>query len=705
MTLYVFSSNRALNNFYKNSKSILLPDAKTIQNFIDDITIIESKRNLPKELRILFLFKAIKNVDISKLGFNKTFLNFLEGSKFLFHFFDELKSSMVSIEDIDIEDTYGEYYDHLQILKQIYSAYENLLSKFDFFDAKNEYKININYLKSYKNIFIFLDGILSKFDFDLIKKASCYCDIKIQFIYDKYSAFMYRDFAKNLQNNHKYIFSITENKIIKEERILDAPPSIFVYSFQIRINQILLILAKVNEWLKDGITNIAIILPDENFKEYLQLFDTNKNIDYSMGFTNKALIKEIEKIKNESCSKNVKEFLSLVKQIDEDNALEDLLEQLDSIDEEILNELRGIDIANLILTQIPNLKDNAAGKVRAIKVLESRNMTFDKLIIVDFNDHLIPMFNDYDMFLNTTIRKKVNMPTIFDKENLQLHHYFNAIKNAQEVHLSYCVKDSMPKIISELNIKEEINGDLLWRYFEPKEEKIHVEETLKFRNKITNLGATSIKSFVNCKRSFYFKYLEELMAIDKELNQSKMHGIFYTIGKDFDISKIDDLIIDDDKRKQFELMLIKEKIMPFLLDQRKKIKNENREILELESKFDFKYREYKFIGRIDRIDKVGDRIEIIDYKLIKNMNPNNEDYLQLLIYKKALEGKYQNINAFYYDVYSNKAYEMTQDIEEECKNTLDLALNELSQNEVNFEMTQDIKKCKYCNFKYLCNRF
>ena len=710
MTLYVFSSNRALNNFYKNSKSILLPDAKTIENFIEDIAFIPNKRKLPKNLRILFLFAAIKDLDISKLGFDKTFLNFLEGSKFLFHFFDELKSSIVEIDDIDMEDTYGEYSLNLKILKQIYESYENLLSKFDFYDAKNNYEININYLKAYRNIHIFVDGILSKFDFSLIKKASFYCDIKIEFIYDKYSSPLYKNLSKNFKNNHKYIFSITENKIIKEEKLPDAFPSIFAYSFQLRINQTLLVLAKINEWLEKGITDIAIILPDENFKEYLQLFDTNKNIDYSMGFTNRELIKNIEKLKNhiavENPKININDFCNLIKEIDKDRVLDDILLMLDSIDENILDGLDSIDLINFLLTQIPNLKDTKAGKIRIMSILESRNLAFDKLIIVDFNDKFIPMLSDNDMFLNTAIRKKVQMPTILLKENLQLHYYFNAIKNAKEVHLAYCALDSTPKIINDLNLKEEFNGDLLWRYFEPKKEKIYLDEEFKSKNKITSLGATSIKAFVNCKRSFYFKYLEELNAVSEELNQSKIHNILYSIGKDFDISKIDSLIKDNSKRKQFELMLIKEKITPFLLDQKMKIENENRKILELEEEFDFKYQGYRFRGKIDRIDRVGDGIEIIDYKLIKNMKPKVEDYLQLLIYKKALENRYfESKRALYYDVYNNKEYEMTKEIEEECEEILDLALDELKNDEINFEMTEDLKKCKYCNFKYLCNRF
>ena len=709
MTLYVFSSNRSLNNFYKNSESILLPDAKTIENFIDDIAFIPNKRKLPKNLRILFLWKAIKNISMKELGFDKTFSNFLESSKFLFHFFDELKSSIVKIDDINVEDTYGEYSLHLKILKEIYESYENLLSKFNFYDAKNEYEINVNYLKTYKNIFIFVDGILSKFDFSLIKKASHYCDIKIQFIYDKYSSPFYKDLSKDFKNNHKYIFSITENKIINEEKLPDTFPNIFTYSFQLRINQTLLVLAKINEWLEEGITNIAIILPNENFKEYLQLFDKNKNIDYSMGFTNRNLIKNIEKLKNNENKRiDSNDFYNLIKEIDKDKALDDVLLMLDSIDKEILEELDSIDIVNFLLTQIPNLKDKDGGKIKIMSILESRNLAFDKLIIVDFNDKFIPMLSDNDMFLNTAIRKRVKMPTITLKENLQMHYYFNAIKNAKEVHLAYCALDELPKIINELNLKEEFNGDSLWRYFERKKEKIYLEEELKSRNKITNLSATSIKAFIDCKRSFYFKYLEKLKAISEELNQSRIHNILHSIGKDFDTSKIDSLIKDENKKKQFELMLIKEKITPFLLNQKWKIENEDREILELEEEFNFKYQDYIFSGKIDRIDRVGDEIEIIDYKLIKNMKPSNEDYLQLLIYKKALKEKYkkyENINALYYDVYNNKEYEITKEIEEECEEILSLALNELKNDEIDFHMTEDLKKCKYCNFKYLCNRF
>lgn len=705
MNLLVFSSNRSLNYFYQNSNDLLLPYATTIKDFLDDIIIVEEKIKIPKYFRSILLWSCINNIKIEKIGFDRTFIRFLKNSTFLFNFFDEIKSSMINIDDIDINDTYGDYEDHLKILKKIYYNYNQLLANLGFYDIKLNYRLYANYLKTYKNIHIYVDGVLSKFDFNLLLEASKYTNITIEFVYDKYNAFIYKNlFIDEFILNNQYIYDLNQKKIISNKKLYKNLPKISIYSFKIRINQSLLIIAKINEWLEKGIKDIAVILPDESFAKYLQIFDKHRNLNYAMGIENIDLINKIKKLKIDY-DNNKSKFNNIFEALKEIDILKDILFELCKLDS-ILENLTYEDILEFISTQIPNIDDNYGGKVRVMGILESRGIKFDKLIIIDCNDGLVPSINNNDMFLNANIREKLGMPTLNDKENFQLHYYYNAITNANEVCLAFCSSKPHSKILDIIN-GNIINGDKIWSFFPKIEEKKFIEEKFIIKDPPLRLSASSINIFLKCKVKFYFNYLENLSSEIKEINNGTIiHNILKNIGKDFNITNLDDLI--DDKysySKLLDIKVILKQLTPFFKSQKEQINN-GLEILEIESPFEFIIDRFVINGKIDRVDRVGDTINIIDYKLANNFNPKGNDYMQLFIYKKALEKKYDGseINAYYYDLYNNYKYIMSNENIKICEDTFNNLIKELK-GELIFSKTESIKECIYCDYKYLCNRY
>lgn len=716
MKLFVFPTNRVLNNFYINCKDSILPNATTIRSFFEEAIIVDGKSKISKNLRKIILWDIISGFEVERIGFDRTFLRFLENSSFLFNFFDEIESANIDIKNIDISDTYGDYEDHLRILNNIYDSYKKRLDELHLYDNATNYRLNAAYIKHYKNIEIHIDGLLSNKDFNLIKEIANFSNIDIVFECSKYNKTIFeRLLNQKLKIDTKYTININTNTIKNQISLDIKKPNILLYRFSLRLNQVLLVIAKINEWLKNGYESIAIILPSDDFKKYLKLFDKARNLNYAMGLEDSETISKIRNVElkidtSKSKFRNIIDHIGTIKENLKDEFYE--LARFESLFEKLDYD----DILEFIAKNIKNVDDIYGGKVKVIGILETRGITFDKIIIVDFNDEFLPKINDSDIFINSSIRKKVNLPTINDKENLQRHYYTNLINNANEV----CIAFHSSKIPSNLfddfglDINNAIDGESLWSFFPKNTQKEYIEDEIiaNFENK--NLSATKIKIFLDCKRKFYFYSIAKLTpnkTDDEETNAfigNTIHSILKDLGDDFKIESFKNAL----KQKEMSLLnridveSLIHKIKPFI-ESNHKILRGNRRILHREFEYECEIFGFKFSGRIDRIDKDENNIYIIDYKIKNDFDEKKEKYLQLLIYKKAISKIYKdcNIEAIYYDVLNDKLYYMDSAKEEAEEKILQEAIKSLNTNNINFEKTNDTSVCGYCDYKYLCNMY
>lgn len=713
MNLFVFPTNRALNDFYINYKSSILPDATTIKGFFDEVIIIDKKTKIPKHLRKIILWDIIDEFEVKKIGFDKTFLRFLENSSFLFNFFDEIESALIDIKDIDSSDTYGDYEDHLRIINKIYNAYKQRLDDLNLYDNATSYRLNTAYLKYYKNIDIYIDGLVSNKDFSIIKSISNITNINLIFECSRYNTFIFdKLFDYKFKPQMRYTININTNKITNQITIQTKKPKISLYSFSIRLNQALLVIAKINEWLKEGADNIIVVLPSEDFKRYLKLFDKAKNLNYAMGLEDTNTIAKLENLKEnlniDSTQSKLQNIINNLNNINKD--IKDELLELSSFST-IFEKLEYKEILDFIISNIKNLDDISGGKVKVIGILETRGIDFDKVIIVDFNDDFLPKINDDDIFLNSSIRKKINLPTIKDKENLQRHYYTKLINNANEVCIAFCSNTIHSSLIDdlELNASNAIEGENIWSFFPQSNEKEYIEDIIIADYTDSTLSVTKINDFLSCKRKFYFLNIAKLKPKDKNENAflgSTIHSILKDLHNDFtmesfrnEINKREINILD-----KVDLETTLYKIEPFINKNYKMLQN-GREILHREFPFECEIFGFNFKGIIDRIDRYANKIYIIDYKIKNNFIINNENYLQLLVYKKAIHNIYKDyvIEAMYYDVLNNKVYYMKPEDEEAQESILKETISLFKNGNINFEKTNSSSICHYCNYKYLCN--
>jgi len=744
MNLKIFTTSRQIRKWLEDKDNQLLDKYTTLGEFLEKIIVVDGKKFIDKDLRKKYLFEAIKNVDVEKLGISREFINFFEDSDFIFSFFNELFLERVDIDKVIMSDVYLDYEEHLTILKEILKNYKDLLEKDGYVDKFliDEYRINEGLLKDIDKIEMRLDGYLTKFDVEVLRKIPR--KIEINFEVDRFNkSLIEKSLGVSVKEGKRYIYDF---KNLIEFDLKENNSNIEVEYFSERINQIEYVFAKIAEFVNDGIEpeNIVVILPDESFSEFLELFDEMENLNFAMGesFTKSNLyiklkaiyeylsgddlaIKKCEDVIDEFEKKDLIEFIKNLANNKELKVIDEELFRLSAFKHFFNNKK---DFLYFVLERFKDKRfdDVYSGKITCMGVLESRGIKFDGVILVDFNDEVVPNVGESDLFLNTFIRKMAKLPTRFDKENLQKHYYFQLINNAKKIAISY-VKDeenAPSKFLYELGLSLGENTDGKYQFFKTSKEK----EIAKYNEKLNikfPLFPTTLKTLMECPKRYYF---EKVLEISNPDTQEEFFGnIFHESLKELDnfrsadeyykklIEKITSKI--NDKRLLFEV-LVKwdDKIKKFC-----KIDFELRSGKNSfpEQLIKFNYKGFELGAIVDRMDIDDKEVVLIDYKTSKNAK-KNEDYiydLQTTFYylwaKKQFPDK--EIKTYIWDIENTKLIEgvIKTEILDEVLDNLPKEIKEAEDIVVEFERNGEIKQkvaksakdiCRFCPYIVACGK-
>lgn len=776
--LLVFPTSRAIRDYISKQKSnnTLLPFILTIDEFLKKSISLSNLKYCEEEHRVLFLNEAIKNIDIKKLGISDNFTKFLKQSDYIYRFFLELASEKVEIEEIQNVDTYDFYLEHLEILKAIKKKYIEILENNSYVDKINldkHYEINKNFLDKFQDIELHFEGYFTKVEFEIVEKISQKIDTKIIFYsnsYNQKSLEVFKNLNINLKIDYKYKIDLTNKIIIDEEEIKSLLENYEIKGFSSRLNQIAYIKSCIEKSVLNGVNpkDIALVLPDESFVSSIELFDDERYFNYAMGksIKNKELyqisnaiylyLSEDEeknisnisylKIDKEFIDKNIKPFWNKVTNKELFVSITDFIKQkeknielIEKYDELLYklnitlfsneNKILLKDVYKIFLQKLSSitLDDINSGKITVLGLLETRAVSFDTVIICDFNESYIPKISVKDKFLSTRLKQLANLPTQFDRESLQKYYYKRLISSSKNVFISYVNSETnqISRFANELfekNIATDTN-DSFYKHILYDNHKIsYFDEDIISKIDLTKFiwSATSFKNFLECKRRFYLQYI---LKINEHTISLKPKG--YELG-DIIHSILEDYYSKDNKNSIEELFLKYKSSNPFLtLDLevwKKKLQNfyefdkqrlKNRKIIMIEKEFNCSFNNINIKGIIDRVDKFEDNYEVIDYKTSSTLSVDTlKTYeksvdFQLEFYYIALQQLFKtpNIKAFYYDLNECLLKEeiAIQEKLELLSSKFD-ELKELSKNEINFLKCEDKSNCLYCAYKIICNR-
>jgi RecB family exonuclease len=780
--LLVFPTSRAVRSHIslQKNKNTLLPSILTIDEFLKKSIAFNNKKYIDEEQRFLYLKEAIKNTDIKKLGISDNFTKFLKQNDYIYRFFLELSSEKVQINDIRNADTYEYFNEHLTILEQIRTNYINILDENLSVDRVNmsmHYGINENFLNRFDSIDFVFEGYFTKVEFDIIKDISSFVDLNITFYSNEYNQKSLEKFdflPEQIELNYKYEISLTNKKLIKKEEIINKMNSLDIKGFNSRINQIAYIKSSITKAISNGVnpSSIALVLPDESFASWLQLFDNEQYFNYAMGRSiknyrlyqvayainsylnedevknlsnltylkiDKSFVdKSIKSVWSKICTKESFELICTYIKSNENN--EEIIEKYDEViyklnillfsDE---NNILVKDLYKIFLQKISKitLDDVNSGKITVLGLLETRSVSFDTVIICDFNERFIPKRSIKDKFLSTKIKSMANLPTSHDRESLQKYYYKRLIDSSTNLFISYVNSDTnqISRFANELfpNKIDSNRSDNLYKHILYNNHNInHFDGEIieKINLKEYEWSATSFKNFLECKRKFYFQHILKIKehSISLKPKAFELGSIIHSILEKYYKNEIGDLSYKVIEKLFYEyrtsnpflaldLEIWKKKLYHFYLYDKERL--ENRKIIALEQNFNIVFDDIKIKGVIDRVDLYNDCYEVIDYKTssslkidsLKNYEKSN-DY-QLEFYYLAMSEIYKTdkVSAFYYDLSSTKLIEeIALDKKLELLIEKFNEIKELSKKEISFEKCEEKSTCVYCPYSTICNR-
>ena len=735
MKIKIFTTSRQIRKWLEEKDNEFLDKFYTLGEFLERIVIVDNKTFIDKDLRKKYLFEAVKNVDCEKLGISREFIRFFDDSEFVFSFFNELFLERVDLNKVISNDVYLDYQEHLEILREIKNEYKNLLANEGYIDKFliEEYRLNEGLLDGIEKIELKLDGYLSKFDIEVLKKINI--PVEIYFETDRFNkSLLEKSFGISVEDGYAYRYDFKE---LKKTPLNNTSPIVSVEYFGDKIAQVEFIFAKIAEFVKSGIAseNIAVILPDETFSEYIKLFDKYENLNFAMGesFTKSNLyitLKAIYEylIGDEDALKKCEEEYVAFEKNDLIEFIKDLAsnKELKVIDEELykLEAFREMfeskkDFLFFILERFKNLRfdDVYSGKITCMGVLESRGMEFEGVILVDFNDDIVPNVSDNDLFLNTFIRKHSKLPTRLDKENLQKHYYYQLISNAKKVAIAYVKNEeySPSRFLYELNLPLGENYQGVYEFFEYSDKKSVTEYSEKFEVK-EPIYPTTLQTLIECPKRYYFsKILDITQETDDEFFGDIFHKSLETI-KDVRSSKeyYNKLISEitsriKDKKLLFEVLVKWEDKIKAFCEKDYKIRQNHKSLSERRVEFIFNSK--RLAARVDRIDINDEEVVLIDYKTSKSASKKEEYPYEFqttfyyLFAKKQYPGK--KIKTLIWDIYEGKVKEGV--IKEEIlKDVLEnLPIKVSGPNDLIIDgkiVKKAIDICKYCPYKIACGR-
>lgn len=297
--------------------------------------------------------------------------------------------------------------------------------------------------------------------------------------------------------------------------------------------------------------------------------------------------------------------------------------------------------------------------LQVLGLLETRNIKFERVFILDLNEGIVPDARKEDTLLPLKARQMLNLPTYTDRERL-IEYYFNGlISGAKEVNIFFVENERLEmsrfaqKLIWERQVQdlsEKTSSHIKSVQYRTSLRSKTPKPISKTKDMVDFLkgyafSATSLDNYLKCQLRFFYKHvlnLEEKEDFTGDVEKSDIGKVVHKIlaeyfrglrGKvlkdeDLDTKRMAD-IADEIFEKEYgkELIganyLLKQQIKKRMLELLGKYympmtKEHKIKVLNVEEEIGISKNSFNLKGRIDLIEERDKRIFIIDYKTSAN---------------------------------------------------------------------------------------
>ena len=768
-TLHIYPTSRAIRQarLKEREHDGLLPTLMRIDDFERRAIVLPELTMIDPMQRRLLLQKASHFASFDTLKINRDLVRFFTKSDAIFGFFEELSHENVSFSDLVEGDAYVEFAEHIEVLETLLESYQRLLLEQGFIDrvfVPMQYTLNQGFVESYDRFELHLEGYLSYFELSLIEKIANLKPFIVHMQTSKFNQKMQDRFLEmgvELPSNSMLSFDLKSKEICSQECV-EMKINAEVFAVEERLAQIPLIISSVQKMVEEGISpdDIVVILPDEKLKEHLRLYDKVGNFNFAMGFDydktkaykrfeaidsywssfsdeSRFLLKKyaiemdiLQEIKPKE-EVDIKQFFALMEPFDLDLKRRVIEERYHYFNLIFKKERRSVALwLFLWLKELKSitLDDVRGGKVTVMGALETRGVLFQGVVVVDFNDGVVPSIPPKDTFLNSSLRKFANLPTKNDREALQKQIYKRLLESATKSVIIYALSSNkIPTgYLYELGLSqgELVEVDLSLMYNE-KSLIVESKEPIIEDFDATDIvwSATRLKTFLSCRRKYYYTYVKKLKPKDdEEINEGQfLHKLLQELFREkpffssvdemkSSIDRLLDRLLEENSPKiSYSKLLWKEKMTKFIENQVYHFKAGWR-VTEREKQIVGEIGGVQFKGIVDRVDQTDTHTLILDYKSgsIKEANrTRNLETLtdfQMSIYSEILKSTYQNMELAFIEIFGNELMSPITNLEEKTKLLLEHIEEIKAMKSVTAYRCEEMSRCQYCDYTLLCER-
>ncbi|WP_297960279.1 PD-(D/E)XK nuclease family protein [uncultured Campylobacter sp.] len=281
--LFVYTSSRALRAALQGESGGVLAPRITLAEFYEKALFVPDLVACGEIDRALFMKQAVSESKRAgeRLKFPNELYEFMRNREYLFGFFKELATERVSIDALDLSDTYAWYAEHFEILRELAGAYARILREHGFYDEITLpalYELNESYLRGFERIEINIDGNPSAFEFEIFKRAAELSEVVLSFRATTLNSKPVRTVEElrgiSLEPGFAYRVNLSTGEILSREP-LSVGGAVVCRGFELRSLQASYVFEKISSFVRAGIApeRIAVILPDESFAGTLRLYD------------------------------------------------------------------------------------------------------------------------------------------------------------------------------------------------------------------------------------------------------------------------------------------------------------------------------------------------------------------------------------------------------------------------------------------------
>jgi RecB family exonuclease len=736
--------------------------------------VVEGFENVDSDTRTLTLLEAADFEAFSELNIERNFFTFTKNAAYLFRFFEELSGELLEIDALDAADTYGDFAEHVAILRLLRTRYRTLCMERKMLDrifVPELYRLNREWISAQDALEVVAEGYLTNFELKVLGEIAGLIPLTLVFDATQYNAKMQQKLAAfgiDTVPGQRYRIDFAA-MMIEGAEPLESAAQIRATPLSERILQTAFIKQKVFEMTRDGIDaeRIAVVLPDESFVPLLRRFDAEGNFNFAMGepLDTSLFVRRCEALMAYAEHPGVENTLRLerlfaqgyrpvVHAYSERCDAERFLELTEALLEGETDAVRAVvkeerfyfdrliprltestfrSLLHLFVNRVKarSLDDVRGGKVTVMGVLETRACRFDGVIIVDFNEAYVPHKSDKDLFINSAVRGRAGLPTTAEREALQKQFYYQLISRAKRVEIAYVSNETIlpSRFLKEMGIAsgrqyaDDAWADILFA----RTPKRHLDvETIEAEYDFTQrpLSATALRTFLECRRRFYYRYAAGLKPHEMPREMPEEHAIGTALHNALrDVYEAQDHFTDAKVLKaavaqalvahsgttpleRFLQQLWLKKLEPFFAQEVARFTSVR--VKTCEAKLTMGYGALELEGRIDRIDYGPEGLEVLDYKsgrypLYTTKSVENATDFQLEFYTLLAEQTGAVAYSGYYDLGSG---EIVRDPLQPRKfELLDAHLSELQETKhYSFDRTEELSRCRFCDYVHLCQR-